>query len=446
VQSPLRSARLRRILAAYTINSLGTWFGLIALLLAVYDHTRSALAVSALIISAEALPAFVVPAVVAWVEASKRRRELTALYLFEAIVTAALAVLMWHFSLPAVLILAALDGTAAFTSSALLRAEIARAAREQVEAEMRAESLLDDATESAGARATLIEERAQEAERKAHAARNVAYSGTFILGPVIGAAVVAAAGASTALFIDVGSFLICGALLLDLHPHVEEARGNSVRLRLLSAWQHINEAPSLRGLLLAEAVALVFFETAAPIEVTFAKATLHAGDRGLGLLLTAWGAGAVLGSAVFARFVKRPLGGMLGAGTVAIGLAYVGFAAAPTLALSCVAAAMGGIGNGLQMPSLISIVQRLTPQSLQGRMMGAVESLGALCRAVGLPLGGILVWLSSPRVAFLIVGLGALISTVALLRLAPRSHVGSTSAADELQSPAVVQSHASGVP
>ena len=44
--------------------------------------------------------------------------------------------------------------------------------------------------------------------------------------------VVAAAGASAALFIDVGSFLICGALLLDLHPHVEEAGGDSVGARL----------------------------------------------------------------------------------------------------------------------------------------------------------------------------------------------------------------------
>jgi predicted MFS family arabinose efflux permease len=447
VQSPLRSPRLRRILAAYTINSLGTWFGLVALLVAVYQHTHNALAVAALVFAAEALPAFVVPAVVAWVEASRRHRELTALYLFEAIATASLAVLMWHFWLPAVLVLAALDGTAALASSALLRAEIARAARDQVEVEMRAVAGSGNGLDSDGSREALIEERAQEAERKAHAARNVAYSSTFILGPVLGGIVVAAAGVSTALFIDVGSFLICGALLLDLHPHVEEAAGDSVSTRLRSAWRHINEAPSLRGLLLAEAVALVFFETAAPIEVTFVEGTLHAGERGLGLLLTAWGAGAVLGSVVFARFVRRPLGGMLGAGTVAIGLAYVGLAAAPSLALACVAAVVGGIGNGLQMPSLISIVQRLTPPNLQGRMMGAVESLGALCRGIGLPLGGVLVALSSPRAAFVVVGAGALATTAALVHLAPTSRGGTPSPPAEVaQSPSVVGHQASSVP
>jgi predicted MFS family arabinose efflux permease len=294
----------------------------------------------------------------------------------------------------------------------------------------------------------LVEERAQEAERKAHAARNVAFSATFVLGPALGGVLVAAAGAPVALFIDVSSFLVCGALLLDLHPHVEEARGDSVRARLLSAWRHINEAPSLKRLLLAEAVALIFFETGAPIEVTYVEATLHAGSRGLGLLLGAWGAGAVLGSLVFARLIRRSLSGMLSIGTVAIGLAYVGFAAAPTLALACVAALVGGIGNGLQMPSLISVVQRITPRHLQGRMMGAVESLSALCRAIGLPLGAVLVALSSPRTAFAVVGLGAVITTAALLRLSLGTGGTSNAEADANGDPRAydVGSQVSGVP
>jgi MFS family permease len=411
VPSPLKSPRLRRILVAYTVNRLGTWFGLLALLLAVFDHTHSAVAIAALLFAGQALPAFVVPAVVARVEASDHRGELSALYVFEAVATAALAVLLvWHFWLPAVLLLAALDGTAALAASALLRAEVARAARDQVEVEPR------DATRSVESR----EDDAQEAERKANAALNIALSGTYVLGPVLAGVVVAAAGVPAALWIDTGSFLICAVLLIDLHPHVEEA-GDSVRARLRAAWQHINEAPSLRGLLLAEAVALIFFESAAPIEVTYAKATLHAGDRGFGLLLTAWGAGAVLGSLVFARSLRRPLGAMLSAGAFAIGLAYVGFAAAPSLTLACLAALVGGVGNGVELPSLISLVQRLTPPHLHGRLMGAVESLNSLCVAIGLPLGGALVALSSPRVAFLVVGIGTTATSAALFSVSRRA-------------------------
>ena len=406
---PLKSPRLRRILLAYTVNRLGTWFGLVALSLAVFDHTHNALAVAALLLAWQALPAFVVPAVIARIESSQRRGELSALYVFEALVTAGLAVLLWHFWLPVVLLLAALDGTAALAANALLRAEVAKAARDQVTAQP-AEDMPPD-----GSR----EDRAQEAERKANAALNVAFSATFVLGPVLGGFVVAAAGAPEALFIDVGSFLICGALLIDLHPHIEEA-GDSVRARLRAAWRHINEAPTLRGLLLADTIALVFFNSAGPIEVTYVKATLHAGDRGYGLLLTTWGAGAVLGSLVFARSLQRPLGTMLSAGAFAIGLAYIGLAAAPTLGLACVAALVGGIGNGVELPSLFSLVQRLSPQNLHGRLMGAVESLTALSVAIGLPLGGALVALSSSRVAFLVVGLGTVGASVTLLRVSRR--------------------------
>ena len=405
---------------AYTINRLGTWIGLVALMVAVFDHTHSALAVAALLFAAEAFPAFVVPAVVARVETSRRHRELTGLYFFEAIVTIALAVLLWQFSLPAVLLLAAFDGTAALAASALLRAELARAARDQVEDDLLAGPGATALTRDSGAGAADLEAAGHEAERRANAALNVAFSISFVAGPLLGGIIVAASGSSAALLIDAATFLIAGSLLVDLHPHVEEAAGSSVAVRLRAAAIYIRRAPTLRWLLLVDAVALVFFNTGGPIEVTYAKTTLHAGDRGFGLLLTAWGAGTVLGSLVFARSLHRPLGLLLSGGTLAVGLAYIGFALAPTLAVACVAALIGGAGNGLELPSLISLVQRLTPKNLHGRLMGAVESLSALCVAIGLPLGGALVALSSPRSAFTVVGLGAAVTSVALFGLSQR--------------------------
>jgi MFS family permease len=426
VQSTLKSPRLRRILVAYTANRLGTWVGYVALSLAVFDHTHSALAVAALLLAGQALPAFVVPAVVARVESSRRGSELSGLCLFEAVATAVMAILLLSaFWLPAILLLAALDGTAALAASALLRAEVARVAREGVEAP---------------GMAALPEENRDEvvndAERKANAALNVAFSITFVLGPAFAGVMVAAAGAPAALFIDVGSFLICGALLIDLHPHIEEAGDDSVRARLRAAWRHINEAPSLRSLLSIEAVALMFAESAAPIQVAFAKATLHVGDGGYGLLLSAWGAGALLGSLVFARSLSRSLGVLLSAGTFAVGLAYVGFAAAPSLIVACFAALIGGVGNGVELPSLNSLIQQLSPKHLHGRMMGAVESLTALCVAIGLPLGGALVAVSSPRIAFLVVGLGAAMASAGLLRV---SRNGPVLAADDETPVAVTQ-------
>lgn len=383
-------------------------------MVAVYDQTRSALAVAALLVAGQVVPALLVPAVVARIEASSRRGALSTLYLFEALITSALAALIASSSLPLalVLVLVALDGVAAVAASALLRAEVAKVAREDLGREHDVAADLDDQTIEAGSSQDL-------AERNANAALNSAFSVTFVVGPLLSGVIVAALGSPTALLIDAASFLLCGALLVRLNAHAEESLGESVRARLQAAWRHINDTRGLRALLAVDAIAWILFETGMPIQIAYAKTTLDVGDRGFGLLLTAWGVGAVLGSVVFARSPERPLGYLLSFGTLMVGAGYLGFSIAPSLSYAAVVALVGGIGNGMELPSLFSIVQQSTPKNLHGRLMGTVESLSALCPAVGLPLGGALVVLASPRTAFLIVGVGIIASAAALFGIAP---------------------------
>ena len=430
----LRTRRLRRIITAYSVNRIGFWFGTVALSLAVFDHTHSGPAVAATMLAAQVIPALAVPFLVARVEASRRRRELSGLYYFEAAATAVLAVLVLHFWLPAILLVVALDGTASLAASALMRAETAKAGREELAG---AAADAEEATahsRGSGQQAPPRppeseqqmtpqspqdedERRAEAAERQANAALNVAFSVAFVLGPALAGVTVAAAGAGVALSIAAAAFLLCGTLLVDLHPHVEEAEGQSVRARLHAAWWHINRVRDLRSLLVAQAVAFVFFESAAPIEVAYAKATLRAGDGGFGALVAAWGAGVVLGSIIFARSPGRSLRVMVSAGTLAVGTAYVAFGAIGSLAGACAAAVLGGIGNGVQWTPLVTAVQRLTPAPLRGRVMGALESIGALAPALGLALGGALLALTSPRTAFFAVGAGALAATALFARI-----------------------------
>jgi hypothetical protein len=390
------SPRLRRILLAYTVNQLGTWFGYFALSLGIYDHTHSALAVAGMFVAARGLPALLSPALVASTELFEGRGGLSRLYLVEALAALGLAWLLLHFWLPGLLLLVAIDGTAALTASALLRATGAHVAAEEA----------DEADD------------VEVAQRKVNAAFNFAFTGTLAVVPLIVGIVVETAGASTALLIDAATFVACAALLGGVRPHAEDAAGTSVRTRLLAAWQYLSEMPRLRSLLLTEAVAVVFFASVEPVEVLYAKQTLAVGDRGFGVLVDVWGIGMVLGSVVFARAVRRPLGPMLVLGTLLVGLSYLGFALAPTLALACVAALIGGAGNGAQWPSLISAVQQLTPKSLHGRLMSAVESIGSLCPAIGFALGGAITALSSPRVAMLVAGIAATAITGLFVRIA----------------------------
>ena len=403
-----RSPRTRRIVLAYTVNRFGTWFGNIALAIFVYDRTHNELAVAALLIAGQVVSGLLVPAVVARVETRRSRHGLSALYGVEAVAVALLAVIAaTGFSLPLVLVLVAIDGTAALAANALLRTAAARSAREWAENEMRSGNVSEKD----------VDRLAWREERVANSTLNLGFAVTFALGPALAGLVVPAFGVTAALWFDVATFLVCGAMMLDLTPAARSAAGLGVRARIRAAREHLDEVPALRLLLGAEAIALTFFTFGGPLQVAYAKASLGAGDAGYGLLAAAWGLGVTFGSVLFARSEERTLLSLLMLSTLAVGVAYIGFWAAPSLAVAAPVAFVGGVGNGMQWASLIGAVQRMTPQALYGQMMGAAEVLGSVAPAAGYTLGGLIAVHSTPRVGFLVGGLGAIASLLIFARL-----------------------------
>ena len=110
---PLRLPGFRHLTGAYWVNELGNWLGEVALAVLVFNETGSPLAVAALFLAIQFLPAFVAPPLVARVETFPSRRSLSALYLGEAAAFAALGVLSDSFLLVAIVAVAALDGALA---------------------------------------------------------------------------------------------------------------------------------------------------------------------------------------------------------------------------------------------------------------------------------------------------------------------------------------------
>jgi MFS family permease len=113
------------------------------------------------------------------------------------------------------------------------------------------------------------------------------------------------------------------------------------------------------------------------------------------VLFTAWGG----------RVSLKPL---LFFSTFAIGVSYLGLAAAGSLALACAAGALGGIGNGVQWVSVLSAVQELTVEQFQARVVGLLEASGKAMPGVGFLLGGVIAAILSPRASFLTAGIGVL--------------------------------------
>ncbi len=177
----------------------------------------------------------------------------------------------------------------------------------------------------------------------------------------------------------------------------------------------------MRRLVTAQGAALVFFTLIAPIEVVYATRTLDAGTLGYGILLGSWGVGMLVGAAEFARRREGSMALLLGASTAAVGIGYLGMAAAPGIVVACAASVVGGIGNGVQWVAHLTALQERTPPGLQARIGGLMESIGAAAPGLGYLLGGLLTAAVSTRLAFVVAGAGALLLAPLLGRAAADS-------------------------
>lgn len=402
ILGPLRYPSFTRLLVARTVNEAGNWLGLVALAALVYAQTSSVIATAALMVSMQVLPALIAPALIGRVEAHDLRRVLIGLYAIEAVAFAALALLAQSFLLPAVLAIAAFDGVLALSARALTRAGVA--------------AVLEPTGEL----------------RAGNALINVGATLAIACGPIAGGFLVAGAGAAPALLIDAASFLLCALVLVSspplprLVPEAEPVTGWRERLR--EALAYVRDNALVRRLLVGQALALACFALTVPVDVAYATDTLGAGEQGFGLLLGFWGLGMVAGGLIFAAGRRFSLALILAGSTVLMGIAYLGLAAAPTLALALAASLLGGVGNGIQWVALVTTVQELVGARLQARVVGLLESSASGADALGFFAGAAIAVALAPRASYLVAGLGVLIVTCLFFLRLPRRKLTSLDA------------------
>ena len=93
------------------------------------------------------------------------------------------------------------------------------------------------------------------------------------------------------------------------------------------------------------------------------------------------------------------------------GFLAVGFATSESLLY--VGLFLMAVGSALAMPSLSSLVSRYAPPDVQGLVLGTFRSMGALARAIGPVLGGVVYWLAGSEAPY-IAGAGLLLIPLAL--------------------------------
>jgi predicted MFS family arabinose efflux permease len=381
----------RRLLAAYTLNELAWPIGTVALAVLVYRRTGSAVGAMAYFLCAQFVPALIAPALVGRIDRLDARAALPALYLLEAGAFLALGWLASRFSLTAVLVLTLADGVLALSARAISRAE----------------------TVAVTSPAGLL--------REGNALANACFSVCFMAGPAIGGAVVAAGGTAAALFINSGLFVAVALTIATARglpraqPQPEGSRG-----RLRAALAHAREHPLIRALLGVQAVAVLFFTISTPVEIVLVQHSLHGGAGGYGALVSAWGAGSLAGSAVYARWRRWASWALIALGAALLGAGFIVMAAAPSLAIVIAGAALAGVGNGVEAVAARTALQEAVQPQWMALIMSLNESIFQAMTGIGFALGGALAALAGPRAALAVGGAGSLaVIVLAWLLLAP---------------------------
>lgn len=176
----------------------------------------------------------------------------------------------------------------------------------------------------------------------------------------------------------------------------------SFRDDLMEGLRYIASEPRIRSLMWFGLVPTLIAMPFVGLMPIFAKDILQIGAQGQGLLLTAAGTGALIGSLGFASFGNSTRKGwvlLVSAGL--FGFFLMGFALSTSVPLSLAMLCLVGLTNTTFGSQDQTIIQILAPGPLRGRILSLYLMNRGLSPLGGLVAGAVAAWLGGPAAVFL---------------------------------------------
>ena len=244
---------------------------------------------------------------------------------------------------------------------------------------------------SLAGRAAMTMERANAAERAINRLGQIA-------GPVTAGILIALIGAINVLWVNAATYL-ASALLIGLavrHVGVDRApreAGGAVGYvaELREGFRFVRSQPVLLAMIGLVAFGNVLDAPLISVILPVYAASLFDSSTALGFMVGALGAGALLGTLLFAALGRRlpRRRTFLTCFVLAALVAYATLVATPPLLVAVAGVAIAGLVSGPINPLLLTVVQERTPPYLAGRVFGTMSALAG----VGVPVGLIVVGL-----------------------------------------------------
>ena len=214
------------------------------------------------------------------------------------------------------------------------------------------------------------------------------FNGARVVGPAIAGFAIAWIGAGWCFFLNGLSFfaVILALLAMRIQPQERKPSTESPLQSLLEGFRFaMKDRPIRSALLLLSLLSLLGLQYSVFMPI-FANDILHAGARGLGLLMSAAGVGAVLGALQFAaRTTYKGLAKWIAAMSIVCACGLIVFSQSHVFWLSAAVLFVVGFAATSQMAATNTTVQNRVPDELRGRVMAVyatmfmgVQPLGAL--------------------------------------------------------------------
>ncbi len=211
----------------------------------------------------------------------------------------------------------------------------------------------------------------QEELRAAVAWNSVLFNGARWIGPVVAAFLIPSLGVAACFWANGLSYLVSLGCLLSISAPPPRAAGRPLLRSLREAVGYVAARKALLGQAALIALVTIFGWSYTVLLPYFAESILHSGPRGLGLLISANGAGSLLGSLAATRLVRAfPLPRIVLGGVGLFLLSTSGFALSRSFPISEALLGLAGFGLVVFLSAGNAFLQENAAPELRGRVVG----------------------------------------------------------------------------
>jgi MFS family permease len=227
------------------------------------------------------------------------------------------------------------------------------------------------------------------------------FNGARVVGPAIAGFAIAWIGEGWCFFLNGVSFLavIIALLAMRLQPVARKPSTDSPLRSLMQGFRFaMSDVPIRSALLLLSWLSLLGLQYSVFLPI-FANDILRGGARGLGLLMSSAGVGAVLGALHFAaRTEFKGLARWIAATSTMCGIGLIVFSQSRVFWLSMAVLFVVGFSATVQMAATNTIIQSRVPDELRGRIMAVYATMFMGVQPIGsLIAGGVAKRIGAPH-------------------------------------------------